>query len=176
MQKLALLSIIVFIISCSGSDQVEISPLIFDRPIATPHFDQGGLIVRKGDLSDTIFDCRFRISPDYEILKNDSIEYLFTSCQISGGGDNLKTFFLWSLEEETFLDTLFYQVVYENQVYSDTSNDYRICVDREVRFKIIGNEVELKIDTLACRVHWDTAETVDTISAGSKVNRYEFKL
>ncbi len=40
--------------------------------------------------------------PEYKLLQHLDKQYLFTSCEMNNGGDNYKTFALWSLEDTTF--------------------------------------------------------------------------
>ena len=58
---------------------------------------------------DTIYDGHFGNTPEYKLLKHLDKEYLYTSCETFNGGDNYQTFGLWSLEDSTFLDTLFFK-------------------------------------------------------------------
>ncbi|MFT5951672.1 MAG: hypothetical protein ACI9AU_000384 [Bacteroidia bacterium] len=74
--------------------------------------DQGGLVVSNGDQIDTIYDCTYGRTPDYKILKYGSREYLFTSCLINGGGTNWQTFYLWSLNDTSFMKQLFFKQLY----------------------------------------------------------------
>ena len=55
----------------------------------------GKLVVKKGDLLYTIYDCLFGYTSEYKLLKHLDKEYLFTSCEMNNGGENYKTFVLW---------------------------------------------------------------------------------
>jgi hypothetical protein len=75
------------LLSCNT--EVSITP-IKASPIwrGTP----GKLVVKKGDLVDTIYDCHIGLTPKYKLLKHLNKEYLFTSCEMNNGGDNYQTF------------------------------------------------------------------------------------
>ena len=86
---------------------------------------QGGLIVSKGELKDTIYDCTYSRVPDYKILYDGSKEYLFTSCLMNGGGQNRQSFYLWSLNEKNFMKQLFFKELYTGKegVYNSKTGD-----------------------------------------------------
>lgn len=71
--------------------------------------DQGGLIISNGVQKDTIYDCTYGRTPDYEIIDSDGNKYLFASCLINGGGTNWQTFHLWSLDEDNFMKQLLHK-------------------------------------------------------------------
>lgn len=100
----------------------------------------GKLVVKKGDLVDTIYDCHFGIAPEYKLLKHLDKEYLFTSCEMNNGGDNYKTFVLWSLEDATFLDTLYFKelnISKEIQI-NDKASNYN-WIRRKGNLKLVKN-------------------------------------
>ena len=94
----------------SGTKRITITPIIDSS--WGGRGDQGGLAVSNGDQIDTIYDCTYGRTPDYKILKYGSREYLFTSCLINGGGTNWQTFYLWSLNDTSFLKQLFFKQLY----------------------------------------------------------------
>jgi hypothetical protein len=94
----------------SGIKHITITPIIDSS--WGGRGDQGGLVVSNGDQMDTIYDCTYGRTPDYKILKHGSKEYLFTSCLINGGGTNWQTFYLWSLNDTSFMKQLFFKLLY----------------------------------------------------------------
>ena len=94
----------------SGTKRITITPIIDSS--WGGRGDQGGLVVSNGDQIDTIYDCTYGRTPDYKILKYGSREYLFTSCLINGGGTNWQTFYLWSLNDTSFMKQLFFKQLY----------------------------------------------------------------
>lgn len=126
----------------------------------------GKLVVKKGDLVDTIYDCQFGRSPKYKLLKHLSKEYLFTSCEMNNGGDNYQTFVLWSLEDTTFLDTLYFKelnVSKENQIKDKTYNWIR----RKGNLKLDKSTIVFEMDSIVTLVKND--EIMDTISLGRSI-------
>jgi hypothetical protein len=94
----------------AGRKRITITPII--ESSWGGRGDQGGLAVSNGDQIDTIYDCTYGRTPDYKILKCGSREYLFTSCLINGGGTNWQTFYLWSLNDSSFMKQLFFKQLY----------------------------------------------------------------
>ena len=137
---------------------------------------QGALIVTKGDLVDTIYDCHYGVIPEYEILNYNGNQFLYSNCEMNGGGDNVKTFFIWSLESKNFMDTLFYKQIYTSEVSSTHANyfDYGIWTQREANFKFQGKNIVFTIDSLITKTDYDTNENIDTISKGFKSYLFEF--
>ena len=128
----------------------------------------GKLVVKKGDLVDTIYDCHFGYTPEYKLLKHLDKEYLFTSCEMNNGGDNYKTFVLWSLDDTTFLDTIYFNEL-------NTSKEIRIndiaCnhnwIRRKGKLKLVKNTIVFEMDSIVTLVEND--EIMDTISFGRNI-------
>lgn len=122
MKPLFYIFIIFTLYSCN--QEVSITPIkVSPSWRGTP----GKLVVKKGDLVDTIYDCHFGIAPEYKLLKHLDKEYLFTSCEKNNGGDNYQTFALWSLEDATFLDTIYFKelnISKEIQINDKTAGNY----------------------------------------------------
>lgn len=128
----------------------------------------GKLVVKKGDLIDTIYDCQFGHTPEYKLLKHLDKEYLFTGCEMNNGGDNYKTFVLWSLEEATFLDTLYFKelnISKEIQI-NDKASNYN-WIKRKGNLKLVKNTIIFEMDSIITLVEND--ETKDTISLGRSI-------
>jgi len=139
---------------------IEVSPSWRGTP--------GKLVVKKGDLVDTIYDCQFGHTPEYKLLKHLDKEYLFTSCEMNNGGDNYQTFVLWSLEDSTFLDTIYFNEL-------NTSKEIRIndiaCnhnwISRKGKLKLVKNTIFFEMDSIVTLVEND--EIMDTISLGRSI-------
>ena len=71
--------ILLLLIVYSCNTEVTITPIE-----VSPSWrgTQGKLVVKKGDLVDTIYDCHFGYTPEYKLLKHLDKEYLFTSCEM----------------------------------------------------------------------------------------------
>lgn len=139
---------------------IEVSPSWRGSP--------GKLVVKKGDLVDTIYDCQFGHTPEYKLLKHLDKEYLFTSCEMNNGGDNYKTFVLWSLEDTSFLDTLYFKelnISKEIQIY-DKAGNYN-WIKRKGNLKLVKNAIVFEMDSIFTLVEND--ETKDTISLGRSI-------
>ena len=151
------------LLSCNN--EVSITPIeVSSSWRGTP----GKLVVKKGDLVDTIYDCHFGIVPEYKLLKHSGKEYLFTSCEMNNGGDNYKTFVLWSLEDTTFLDTLYFKelnISKEIQIYDKASN-YN-WIRRKGNLKLVKNSIVFEMDSIVTLVEND--ETIDTVSLGRSI-------
>jgi len=139
---------------------IEVSPSWRGTP--------GKLVVKKGDLVDTIYDCQFGHTPEYKLLKHLDKEYLFTSCEMNNGGDNYKTFVLWSLEDTTFLDTLYFKelnISKEIQI-KDKASNYN-WIKRKGNLKLVKNSIVFEMDSIVTLIEND--ETKDTISLGRSI-------
>jgi len=133
----------------------------------------GKLVVKKGDLVDTIYDGHFGNTPEYKLLKHLDKEYLYTSCETFNGGDNYQSFGLWSLEDSTFLDTIYFNEL-------NTSKEIRIknknhnWIRRKGHLKLVKNTIIFEMDSLVTLVENDV--TIDTISIGRSIKYIKFKL
>jgi hypothetical protein len=132
----------------------------------------GKLVVKKGDLVDTIYDCHFGYTPEYKLLKHLGKEYLFTSCEMNNGGDNYKTFVLWSLEDTTFLDTLYFKELNISKEIQINDKEYN-WIKRKGNLKLDKNTIVFEIDSLITLVKND--ETKDTISFGKSIKHIKLK-
>ena len=163
MKNIIYIFLLITTISCN--QEVSITPIeVSPSWRGTP----GKLVVKKGDLVDTIFDCQFGHTPEYKLLKHLDKEYLFTSCEMNNGGDNYKTFVLWSLEDTTFLDTLYFKelnISKEIQIYDKASN-YN-WIRRKGNLKLVKNSIVFEMDSIVTLVEND--ETIDTISLGRSI-------
>jgi hypothetical protein len=87
MKKLFFIFLLLALYSCNKG--ISITPIeVSSSWRGTP----GKLVVKKGDLVDTIYDCHFGYTPEYKLLKHKDKDYLFTSCEMNNGGDNYQTF------------------------------------------------------------------------------------
>jgi hypothetical protein len=156
------------LLSCN--QEVSITPIeVSSSWRGTP----GKLVVKKGDLVDTIYDCHFGYTPEYKLLKHLDKEYLFTSCEMNNGGDNYQTFGLWSLDDATFLDTLYFKelnISKEIQIKDKTYNWIR----RKGNLKLDKGTIVFETDSIVTLVEND--ETKDTISSGKSITRIKLNL
>jgi len=134
----------------------------------------GKLVVKKGDLVDTIYDCHFGLTPEYKLLKHLDKEYLYTSCETFNGGDNYQTFGLWSLEDSTFLDTLFFKELNISKEINikDKAGNYK-WIRRKGNLKLDKNTIVFEMDSIVTLVEND--ETKDTISFGKSIKNIKLK-
>ncbi len=155
------------LLSCNK--KVSITPIVVSPSWrGTP----GKLVVKKGNLVDTIYDCHFGYTPEYKILKHLDKEYLFTSCEMNNGGDNYQTFVLWSLEDATFLDTLYFKelnISKEIQIKDKTFNWTR----RKGNLRLDKNTIVFEMDSIITLVTND--EIMDTISFGKSFKRIKLQ-
>jgi hypothetical protein len=169
MKKLFFIFYFFTLFSCNK--EVSITPIeVSPSWRGTP----GKLVVKKGDLVDTIYDCQFGHTPEYKLLKQLDKEYLFTSCEMNNGGDNYKTFVLWSLEDTTFLDTLYFKelnISKEIQM-NDKASNYN-WIRRKGNLKLDKRNIVFEMDSIITLVEND--ETIDTISLGRSIKRIKLK-
>jgi hypothetical protein len=132
----------------------------------------GKLVVKKGDLVDTIYDCHFGLTPEYKLLKHLDKEYLFTSCEMNNGGDNYQTFVLWSLEDTTFLDTIYFNELNINKEIKIKDKTY-YCIRRKGNLKLDKSTIVFEMDSIVTRVEND--EIMHTISSGKSSQRIKLK-
>ena len=73
MRNIIYIFVLVTLLSCN--QEVSITPIeVSSSWRGTP----GKLVVKKGDLVDTIYDCHFGIAPEYKLLKHLDKEYLYS--------------------------------------------------------------------------------------------------
>ena len=168
MKNIIYIFLLITTISCNK--EVSITPIqVSPSWRGTP----GKLVVKKGDLVDTIYDGHFGNTPDYKLLKHLDKEYLFTCCETFNGGDNYQTFGLWSLEDSTFLDTIFFKEL-------NTSKEIRIkdqsfkWIRRKGNLKLDKNTIVFEMDSLVALVTND--EIMDTISSGMIITQNKLNL
>lgn len=170
MKPLFYIFIIFTLYSCNK--EVSITPIKVSQSWrGTP----GKLVVKKGDLVDTIYDCHFGNTPEYKLLKHFDKEYLFTSCEMNNGGDNYQTFGLWSLEDATFLDTLFFKelnISKEIQIKDKAAGNYNWVI-RKGNLKLDKSTIVFEMDSIVTLVEND--EIMDTISLGKSVKHIKLK-
>ena len=145
---------------------IEVSPSWRGTP--------GKLVVKKGDLVDTIYDCQFGHTPEYKLLKHFDKEYLFTSCEMNNGGDNYKTFVLWSLDDTSFLDTLYFNELNTSKEIQikDKAGNYN-WIKRKGSLKLEKSSIIFEMDSVVTFIEND--EIKDTISIGKSINRIKLK-
>ena len=169
MKNIIYIFILFTLLSCN--QEVSITPIeVSSSWRGTP----GKLVVKKEDLVDTIYDCQFGYTPEYKLLKHLDKEYLFTSCEMNNGGDNYKTFVLWSLEDTTFLDTLYFKelnISKEIQM-NDKASNYN-WIRRKGNLKLVKNTIVFEMDSIVTLVEND--EIIDTISFGKSFKRIKLK-
>ena len=170
MKPLFYIFIIFTLYSCNK--EVSITPIeVSPSWRGTP----GKLVVKKRDLVDTIYDCHYGYTPEFKLLKYLGKEYLFTSCEMNNGGDNYKTFVLWSLEDATFLDTLYFKelnISKEIQI-KDKVGNYN-WIKRKGNLKLVKNSIVFEMDSIVTLVEND--EIMDTISFGRSIKHIKLNL
>lgn len=163
--------ILLFFNLFSCNTEVSITPIkISPSWRGTP----GKLVVKKGDLVDTIYDGHFGNTPEYKLLKHLDKEYLYTSCETFNGGDNYQTFGLWSLEDSTFLDTLFFKELNISKEINikDKAGNYK-WIRRKGYLKLVKNTIVFEMDSIITLVENDV--TIDTISFGRSIKHIKLK-
>jgi hypothetical protein len=169
MKNIICIFLLITTISCNK--EVSITPIeVSPSWRGTP----GKLVVKKGDLVDTIYDCQFGHTPEYKLLKHLDKEYLFTSCEMNNGGDNYKTFVLWSLDDTTFLDTLYFKELNTSKEIPimDNAGNYK-WIERKGNLKLVKNAIVFEMDSIVTLVKND--ETKDTISFGKSIKWIKLK-
>ena len=170
MKNIIFILFLITLFSCNKG--VSITPIqVSPSWRGTP----GKLVVKKGDLVDTIYDGHFGNTPEYKLLKHLGKEYLYTSCETFNGGENYQSFGLWSLEDSTFLDTIYFNEL-------NTSKEIRIndiaCnynwIGRKGNLKLVKNTIIFEMDSIITLVENDV--TIDTISIGRSIKYIKFKL
>ena len=94
---------------------------------------------------------------------------------MNNGGDNYKTFVLWSLEDTSFLDTLYFKelnISKEIQI-NDKASNYN-WIRRKGNLKLDKSTIVFEMDSIVTLVEND--ETIDTISLGRSIKRIKLNL
>ena len=154
----------------SGINEIKVSNLIM--PNAGKHIP-GALIISNGIKTDTIYDCSYGRFPDCKRVISGGTDYLLTTWGINGGGNNVINYFIWSLKNETFVDTLFYRQIYIVEISNMV--DSRKWIQREVSFSINDEKVVFKTYSIITLNDYDSEEVIDTISIGQNTLTYELK-
>ena len=154
----------------SGINEIKVSNLIMPNAGKSV---PGALIISNGIKTDTIYDCSYGRFPDYKRVISGGTDYLLTTCDINGAGNNMRNYFIWSLKNETFMDTLFYRQIYVGEISNMV--DSRKWIQREVSFSINDEKVVFKTDSIITLVDNDSNEVIDTISIGQKTLKYDLK-
>ncbi len=161
MKNIIYIFFLLALFSCNN--EVSITPIeVSPSWRGTP----GKLVVKKGDLVDTIYDGHFGNTPEYKLLKYLEKEYLFTSCETFNGGDNYQTFGLWSLEDTTFLDTLFFKELNTSKEINIKDKTYK-WIRRKGNLKLDKSTIVFEMDSIVTLVEND--EIMDTISLGRSI-------
>jgi len=168
MKNIIYIFFLITLFSCNK--EVSITPIeVSSSWRGTP----GKLIVKKGDLVDTIYDCHFGNTPEYKLLKHLDKKYLFTSCEMNNGGDNYQTFVLWSLEDATFLDTLYFKELNTSKEIQIKDKTYN-WIRRKGNLKLYKSTIFFEMDSIITLVEND--ETINTISFGKSFKRIRLNL
>ena len=168
MKNIIYIFVLVTLLSCNK--EVYVTPIeVSSSWRGTP----GKLVVKKGNLADTIYDGHFGNTPEYKLLKHLDKEYLFTSCEMNNGGDNYQTFGLWSLEDATFLDTLFFKELNTSKVINIKDKTHN-WIRRKGNLKLDKNTIVFEMDSLVTLVTND--EIMDTISSGKIITQNKLNL
>jgi hypothetical protein len=93
---------------------------------------------------------------------------------MNNGGDNYQTFVLWSLEDTTFLDTLYFNElnISKEIKIEDKASNYK-WIRRKGNLKLDKNTIVFEMDSIVTLVEND--EIIDTISFGKSFKRIKLK-
>jgi hypothetical protein len=160
-------------------------------PAYEPEYDKGYTIVTLSEsVQDTLFnlDCCNWCSPDIEVLDRAKGSYLRTDCSRNGGGNNLFFIGLFSLDSETFLDTIVYKKILVNSAKNEfwrdtvipdisslTIQEISLHTDVYPTLEVTDSQVIYKVDTATYRSYYHPSEedefltTDDTLSSGQRV-------
>ena len=168
MKNIIYIFLLITTISCNK--EVSITPIqVSPSWRGTP----GKLVVKKGDLVDTIYDGHFGNTPEYKLLKHLDREYLFTSCETFNGGENYQSFGLWSLEDSSFLDTLFFKELNTSKVINIKDKTFK-WIRRKGNLKLDKSTIVFEMDSLVALFTNDVI--TDTISSGKVITQNKLNL
>jgi hypothetical protein len=91
---------------------------------------------------------------------------------MNNGGDNYQTFYLWSLEDATFLDTLFFKELNISKEINIKDKTYN-WIRRKGNLRLDKNTIIFEMDSIVTLVEND--EIMDTISFGKSTQRINLK-
>jgi hypothetical protein len=136
---------------------------------------EGGLVVSRGELIDTIFDGAFGIPPEYYEVIHQGKHYLITRIQMGsvGGADNRASLNVWSLQEDLFLKNLFSKSMIDHSEHTYLESDDKYWVlSKQIDIKIEDSKVLLTVDSIVELLHYKSMKPFDTISKGKRVESY----
>jgi hypothetical protein len=150
---LVVITILVINVSCSNKKEDNSG---FDVKFKTIKGDDchncfGKLVVSKGSLVDTIKGGQWGKNVDYQTLKINSKEYLFTSFSYSYPmGERCNEYKIYSLESTTFMKKLFEKAITEYKENNQTENEVSInyIMSREIKVSLkdsIGFFIKMKV-------------------------------
>jgi len=91
---------------------------------------------------------------------------------MNNGGDNYQTFVLWSLEDTTFLDTIYFNELNINKEIKIKDKTYN-WIRRKGNLKLDKSTIVFEMDSIVTLVEND--ETKDTISFGKSIKWINLK-
>ena len=108
----------------------------------------GSLVVKKGNLSDTIYGGQWGNTVDYKLVKINDTKYLNTQYRyMFPGGQTILAYKIYSIENHNFLKLIFDKTI---ELYRETHRDYydipvNYIFERNVDVKI-KNGIEFNIN------------------------------
>jgi len=152
--SIVILTLLVFNFSCSNKKEDNSG---FDVKFKTIKGDDchncfGKLVVSKGSLVDTIKGGQWGKNVDYQTLKINSKEYLFTSFSYSYPmGERCNEYKIYSLESTTFMKKLFEKAITEYKEKNLTENGIptNYIMSREIKVSLkdsIGFFIKMKVN------------------------------
>ncbi len=171
MKKLLLLLIIPFL-SFGQNDNVVFKELTNEYDC---HMCPGILIVKKGNLSDTLFTGSWgKVSGDYRVNKIGDKDFVVLKTSYFGMGILEEGIFIYSTESNSFLKELFGELyITQADSYQKMQSGALKCtrIKRDIKFNFEENFLKVDIDTtLSFLIEPDEEFTI--ISSGTKQEKY----
>jgi hypothetical protein len=150
---LIVLTLLLINFSCSNKKQDNSGFSVKFEPIKGDdcHNCFGKLVVSKGSLVDTIKGGQWGKNVDYQTIKINSKEYLFTSFSYSYPmGERCNEYKIYSLESSSFMKKLFEKAITEYKENNQTENGISInyIISREIKVNLkdsIGFFIKMKV-------------------------------
>ena len=135
----------------------------------------GAIIVEREERMDTLFDGQFGNPPDLKVLKNGDYNFLLVSSTINGGGNNIESLTLLSLNRGNYLDTLYSEDInISSEKLNHDRGSYTFC-HKDLSIQLLGEFLLIEIDSTCKDVDETSYEEIGETIRGKREKRIKIE-
>ena len=135
----------------------------------------GAIIVEREERMDTLFDGQFGNPPDLKVLNNGDYNFLLVSSTINGGGNNIESVTLLSLNRGNYLDTLYSEnISISSEKLNHDRGSYTFC-HKDLSIQLLGEFLLVEIDSTCKDVDETSYEEIGETSRGKREKRIKIE-